>query len=225
MAASPWPIPEVSTSTRSNSATLQAAITSGRLFEISLSAPRVASGSIDAPTPEGRTLADFFCDPPPPAPAQHLDVLPASLPQEVDHVLEVLDVAALVGGDRDALDVFLQRSGHDFVHRAVVPQMDHFGAARLQDAAHDVDGGVVAVEKRRRRHEADLVLRFVFGVPGGTQIGHGCPRRPDLGWRMGRLLYAYVNVKLVSPFRHSLSPSLGAAVHPAKSPRGAASTR
>src|SRR4029077_8130166 len=72
-------------------------------------------------------------------------------------------------------------------------EMDDFGAACLQDAAHDVDGGVVAVEKRRRRHEADLVLRFVRGVPGGTQIGHGC--LDASGPEDGRLLYVYVNVK------------------------------
>ena len=43
MAASPWPMPEVSTITRSNPATLQAAITSGSACEISEPASRVAS--------------------------------------------------------------------------------------------------------------------------------------------------------------------------------------
>src|SRR6266849_2716037 len=51
MAASPWPMPEVSTSTRSKPATLQAAITSGRLFEISASAPRVASERMNTRPP------------------------------------------------------------------------------------------------------------------------------------------------------------------------------
>src|SRR5207248_9800991 len=44
-------MPEVSTRTRSNPATLQAAITSGRLFEISLSAPRVASERMNTRAP------------------------------------------------------------------------------------------------------------------------------------------------------------------------------
>ncbi len=69
--------------------------------------------------------------------------------------------------------VFLQRGGGDLPDRAVVAEMDHFRAARLQDAAHDVDRGVVPVEKRGRRHETDLVPGLVLGVPGGTQIGHG----------------------------------------------------
>jgi hypothetical protein len=43
------------------------------------------------------------------AAAEHLDVRGAALAQQVDHVLEVLDVAALVGADGDALGVLLQR--------------------------------------------------------------------------------------------------------------------
>ena len=68
--------------------------------------------------------------------------------------LKILDVAALVGGDRDALHVLLQRGGHDFVDRAVVAEVDHLRARGLQDAAHDVDRGVVAVEQARRGDEA-----------------------------------------------------------------------
>ncbi len=132
-------------------------------------------GRIDARNAAGLQLADLIRDDHPAAASEHLDVFSPALAQQVDHVPEVFDVTALVGGNRDALDVFLQGGGDDFADGAVVAEMDDFGAACLQDAAHDVDGGVVAVEKRRRCHEADLVLRFVRGVPGGTQIGHGCP--------------------------------------------------
>src|SRR5260221_1556699 len=130
-------------------------------------------GGVNARDAVGLKLADLVCDDHAAAAAEYLDVLPAAAAQQVDHVCEVLDVAALVRGDRDALHVFLQRGRNDFVDRAVVAEMDHFRAARLQDAAHDVDGRVVAVEKRGRRHETDLVPGLVFGVPGGTQIGHG----------------------------------------------------
>jgi hypothetical protein len=88
-------------------------------------------------------------------------VLAAAAAQQVDHVLEVLDVAALVGRDRDALRVLLQRGRDDFVDRAVVPEVDHFGARSLQDPPHDVDRRVVPVEQARCGHEADLVLRLV----------------------------------------------------------------
>ena len=57
------------------------------------------------------------------AAADDVHVVRAALAQQLDEVLEVLDVAALVGGDRDALDVLLDRGVHDLLHRAVVPEV------------------------------------------------------------------------------------------------------
>src|SRR5206468_10595263 len=103
------------------------------------------------------------------------DVCATALLQQVHHVLEVLDVATLVGADRDALRVFLQGRGHHLVDRAVVAEVDHLGAHAHQDAPHDVDGGVVAVEQRRGGDEAHLVGRAVLGEGSGFggQVGHG----------------------------------------------------
>ncbi len=110
----------------------------------------------------------------PPPPPKTLDLPAAALSQQLDHVLEVFDVPALVGTDRDALSVFLQRGGDDLVHRAVVAQVDHLGAHRLQDAPHDVDRRVVAVEQAGGGDEAHLVggavLRQCFVFSG--QVGH-----------------------------------------------------
>jgi hypothetical protein len=86
-------------------------------------------------------------------------VLAAAFAQQVDHVLEIFDVAALVAGDGDALHVFLQRGGRRPRDRAVVAEVDHFAAMRLKDAPHDVDRRVVAVEQRRRGDETHLVSR------------------------------------------------------------------
>ena len=55
---------------------------------------------------------------------------------------------------RDRVRVLLHRGVDDLVHAAVVPEVDHLGALRLEDAAHDVDRGVVAVEERGRRDDA-----------------------------------------------------------------------
>ena len=77
--------------------------------------------------------------------------------QQIHHVFEELDVAALVGGDRDALGVLLDRGVDDLLDRAVVAEMDHLGPLRLQDAAHDVDGGIVTVKQRRCGHETHFV--------------------------------------------------------------------
>ena len=104
------------------------------------------------------------------AAAEHLDVLAAARAERVDHVLEVLEVAALVRADGDALRVLLQRGGDDLVHRAVVAEVDHLGPHVHEDAPHDVDGGVVAVEQRRGGDEADLV------ASGGTRRAPGALR-------------------------------------------------
>ena len=94
--------------------------------------------------------------------AEDLDVPDALVAQPVHEVLEVLDVAALVAAQRDALDVLGDRGGDDLVDRAVVAQVDDLGALGLQDAAHDVDGRVVAVEQARRGDEAHRVAHGWF---------------------------------------------------------------
>ena len=112
------------------------------------------------------------------------------LVQQVDHVLEVLDVAALIGRDRDALRVLLDGAAHDLRDGAVVAEVDDLGAGRLHDPTHHVDGGVVTIEQRRRGDDADVVARLVRR--GGGELVHGrrlaLPRAPagrDGAW--GRL--------------------------------------
>jgi hypothetical protein len=92
------------------------------------------------------------------------DVLAALLLQHVDHVLEVLVVAALVGADSDPIGILLDGRAHDVGDAAVVTKVDHFGAACLQQPADHVDGGVMAVEQRCRRHEAQ------YAAPGGRHL-------------------------------------------------------
>src|SRR5690606_14396071 len=100
-------------------------------------------GAEDAGYAIGVQFLDFGRDDDAAAAAEDFDVGSAALAQQVDHVLEILDVAALVAGDGDALHVFGQRRGDDVVDRAVVPEVDDLDAVRLQDAPHDVDRGIV----------------------------------------------------------------------------------
>jgi hypothetical protein len=105
--------------------------------------------------------------------AEDLDVLATTGLEQVDHVFEELDVTALVGRDADALRVFLQRGIDDLLHRTVVAEVNHLGAGRLQNPAHDVDRGIMAVEQRGSGNETDLVLGLVRGqLLGNGQIGH-----------------------------------------------------
>ena len=112
-------------------------------------------------TPASAQPRDLVRDDDPAAAAEDPDVPGAGLGQQLRQVLEVLDVAALVGADRDALRVLLEHRVDDLADRAVVPEVHDLGALRLQDAAHDVDRGVVPVEQRGRGHEPHRMHRHV----------------------------------------------------------------
>ncbi len=108
------------------------------------------------------------------ATADHPHVRRAGLLQQLDEVLEVLDVPALVRRHRDAVDVLLERGVDHLLHRPVVPEVHDLAALALEDPPHDVDRGVVAVEQARRRHQADVVLRLV-------EVAHGVVPRKIVG--------------------------------------------
>jgi hypothetical protein len=97
--------------------------------------------------------------------ADHLHMTGALGAQQLDQVLEVLHVPALVRRHRDALHVLLDRRVDHLPHRPVVTQVHHLAALRLEDPAHDVDRGVVPVEQARGRHQPHRVL-------GDVELGH-----------------------------------------------------
>src|SRR5690606_3659383 len=107
------------------------------------------------------------------AAAEHADVARAALAQHVHHVLEVLHVPALVGRDGDAVGVLLQGGAHHVLDAAVVPEVHHFHALGLDQAAHDVDRRVVPVEQAGSGDEAQrAALRLGLGkLVGGSAHG------------------------------------------------------
>ena len=80
------------------------------------------------------------------AAAEHAYMAGARITEHVDHVAEVFVVAALVRADGNAVRVFLDTGPHDVGDRAVVAEMHDLGAFRLNQAAHHVDGRIVAIE-------------------------------------------------------------------------------
>ncbi len=130
--------------------------------------------TVDARDAIGLQLADLRGHDDTTTAAKHLDVRTATGLEQVDHVLEVFDVPALVGTDGDALHILLQCRRDHFVDAAVVAQMDHLGAHALQDAAHDVDGRVMSVKQAGGGDEAHLVRRTVGsqGFVFSGQVGH-----------------------------------------------------
>ena len=131
-------------------------------------------GAVDARHAVSVQLADFGRHDHAATAAKHLDVRTAPGFEQINHVLEVLHMPALVRADGDALRVFLQGGCDHLVHAAVMAQVNHLGAHALQDAPHDVDGRVVAVKQTGGRDKAHLVRGAVIGqsLEFGRQIRH-----------------------------------------------------
>ena len=71
---------------------------------------------------------------------------------------------ALVRSEGNGLHIFLYRAINDLLNSPVMPQVDHFCSARLQDTAHDVYGCIMPVEQGSCRDNPDMILRFIrFG--------------------------------------------------------------
>lgn len=102
---------------------------------------------------------------------------------QVVHVFEVFIVTTLVAGHGDGLGIFLDGGVHHLLYAAVVTEVDDFHAGGLDDAPHDVDGGIVSVEQAGGRYDPHLILWFVgFGcrvsreIPGFLPGCAGCFR-------------------------------------------------
>lgn len=66
-------------------------------------------------------------------------------------------MAALVRSDGDALCVFFNGTFHDLVYTTVMSQVNDLGALALQDAPHDVDGSIMAIEQGCSSNDTDLM--------------------------------------------------------------------
>ena len=118
--------------------------------------------------------------------AEHPDVAGAGLGEGVHQVAEVLQVAALVGGDRYPVGVLLQRSADHLLDGTVVPEVDHLGALSLDDPAHHRDRGIVPVEEASRGHETQRDFCSRLWLAGGGVAdggGHGSLLLPRVGAR------------------------------------------
>ena len=80
------------------------------------------------------------------AAAEYLDMRCTEFGQAVDHVTEEFLMAALIGTNSNAVCIFLDRRSHDVVDATVMPKMNNFRPLRLDQATHNVDGRVMAVE-------------------------------------------------------------------------------
>ena len=106
-------------------------------------------------------------------------------PQLVDQVLEVLDMAALIGADGYALGILLQRRRHHLRNASVMAEMDDLGPLGLQQTADDVDRRVVAVKQAGGGDEPER--RTIFGDRASRQLA-GFVRHSDFSLILTRMI-------------------------------------
>ncbi len=76
--------------------------------------------------------------------------------------------------------VLLQRGAHHVLDRAVVAEVDHLRALRLDDPPHDVDRRVVAIEQAGRGDETQWGGFRLRGA-GGDVLGGGTHGNSGIG--------------------------------------------
>ncbi len=123
--------------------------------------PAAIFGRIDARDAVGVELVHLLGDDHAATAAENADVPAAVGAQQVEHVLEVLHVPALIRADGDPLDILLQRRPDDFVDGAVMAEVHDLGAAALKQPTDDVNRCIVAIEQAGGGHEPDRVARLV----------------------------------------------------------------
>ena len=71
-----------------------------------------------------------------------------ALLKEIIHIFKILHMPALIGRHGNSMRIFLNRCRDDFIDTTVVPQMHHLNARRLDDASHNIYGGIMPIKKR-----------------------------------------------------------------------------
>src|ERR1044072_744540 len=81
--------------------------------------------------------------------------------QQIFHVFKKLHMATLVTGDSDALYIFFNGCFNNFFDAPVVTKGYDLRAFALKNAAPNMDGGVMSMEKRSRSYDTDLIFWLI----------------------------------------------------------------
>src|SRR5688572_16335851 len=95
------------------------------------------------------------------ASSENFDMSRSFFFEQVIHVFEIFGMSALVTRHCNGLCIFFDGAIHHFFHASVVSEMDHFGPGALDYSTHDIDGGIVSVEKGSGRYDTDFILGLI----------------------------------------------------------------
>src|SRR5437867_3381736 len=83
-----------------------------------------------------------------PAAAENLDVVCAFFAEKIHNLSKKLNVSAVITGDANGANVFLDRRAHDVAHRAMITEINHFNAVADEFQVDCIDGAIMPVANR-----------------------------------------------------------------------------
>ena len=104
---------------------------------------------------------NFFRKDDPASPTKYFDVSSTTLLKQIIHIFKILHMTALIRRHGDSVNVFLNGRIYHLIYTTIMTKVDHFNSGTLDDAPHDIDGGVVAIKKRGSGNDTYFMLRQV----------------------------------------------------------------
>jgi hypothetical protein len=72
-------------------------------------------------------------------------------------------MSALVRADGNCINIFLNSRFDNILHRAIMSEVDNFGATGLENTAHDIDCSIMPVKQARSGKETNPVCLLGTG--------------------------------------------------------------
>ena len=89
--------------------------------------------------------------------AKDFDMPGAIFAEQIIHIFKKFYMSALVGRQGDALDIFFDSCGDDFLDGSVMAEMDNFCTGTLQDPSHDIDCCIMAIKEGGSSNEPNPI--------------------------------------------------------------------
>ena len=87
--------------------------------------------------------------------AKHFDVARPALAQKIDDLRKKLHMSAIVTGNADGADIFLDRSADNIADRAVIAEINHLNPLPDEFQIDRIDRAVVPIANRHGGKNAD----------------------------------------------------------------------
>src|SRR5690625_1716985 len=82
--------------------------------------------------------------------------------KQVIHIFKVFVMSSLIRCHRNCLNIFLNSRIYNFFNTSVMTKVNYFYTGSLDNTAHNVDGGIMAIKKRSSSNYSNIIFWFVW---------------------------------------------------------------